>query len=190
MWGAHGHLKLKTAALPTLLSPVCNTNIHWSFHFQLRFFPFLDFCLAACLKLPLLKGSANTLMSKLRCYDTGGNLSLGFSRDHSSFLDLSTELYSTLFENRVAEGFPYFLCRNTYGVETEVCFLFPPTPLTCWVLRREEMRDTFPSQLLLEHFSCLGGCGSAGWWCPSWWHSIPEKGKPELQSLLWGCISH
>lgn len=34
------------------LSPACNTNIHWCFHFQWS--SFLDFCLCACLKLPLL----------------------------------------------------------------------------------------------------------------------------------------
>lgn len=98
--------------------------------FSVSFFPFLEFCLTACLKLPLLKGRANTLVSKLRCHYTGGDLSLGFSKDHSSLLGLSIKLCNTLFENRVAEGVPYLLCRDTYGMETGVFFLFPPTPLT------------------------------------------------------------
>lgn len=160
--------------------------------FSVSFFPFLEFCLTACLKLPLLKGRANTLISKLRCHYTGGDLSLGFSRDHSCLLGPSIKLYNTLLENRVAEGVPYLLCRDTYGMETGVFFLFPPTPLTMvpvgfWGREKLEMH--------FLHSFCWNLCAGwdvevLRWWCPSWWHSIPEKGKPEFQSLLRGCVSH
>lgn len=173
----------KTAVLFPLFYTLSSIQTSPMLLFSVRFFLYLDFCL----KLPLLKGRANTLISKLSCYYSGGVLSLGFSRDHSSLLGLSTELYSTLFESRLAEGVPFLSCRDTYGVETEVCFLFPPHPLNhgaCWVPRKAEIRDSFALQLLLESFSCIGGCGTARWWCPAWWHSIPEKNKPEFQSLL------
>lgn len=93
----------------------------------------------------------------------GGDLSLGFSRDCTGSVGLFTECCNTLFENRVGKGDPYLLRRDTYGVETEDRFLFPTTPLTivpCSVLRKREMREAFVSQLLLEHFSCIEGCGS------------------------------
>lgn len=69
----------------------------------------------------------------------------------------------TLYWKTVGKGDPYLLHRDTYGVETEDRFLFPTTPLTmvlCSVLRKREMRKAFVSQLLLEHFSCIEGCGS------------------------------
>lgn len=128
----------------------------------LKFFTFLDFCLCACLKLPLLSLEGWTPWSlssvAISHVNTGGNLSLGFSRDHTSLAGLFTEHCNTSFENTVGEGDPYLLHRDTYSVETEVRFLFSTAPLTivpCSVLRKREMRKAFVSQLLLECFSCV-----------------------------------
>lgn len=95
--------------------------------FSVRFFPFLDFCLTACLKLSLLKGRTNTLMSKLRCYDAGGDLSLGFSRDHSSLLGLSAELYSTLKTELLKESLTSYIGTPTLW-KLKFASSFPPPP--------------------------------------------------------------
>lgn len=96
--------------------------------FSVRFFSFLDICLTACLKLPLLNKGANTLVSKLRYYCTGGDLSLGFSRDHSSLLGLSAELYSTLETELLKESLTSYV--GTLIVwKLRFAPWFPPTPL-------------------------------------------------------------
>ena len=172
MWTAHRHLKLKTAVLPALAYalPVIQTSTDAVIFSDevLHVLRLLPPCLPQT--APPVFGRANASVSKLSCCEscvnTSGNFSLGFSRDHTGLVGLFRDHCNTLFENRVGEGDPCLLHRDTYSVGPEVRFLFSTTHLTtvpCSALRKREMREAFVPQLLW----CIEGCGSQRW-SPSW----------------------
>lgn len=169
MW-APRHLKLKIVAFPTLAYPLPVIQIPteaFIFSDEVRILRLLLLCLPQ--NAPSIFGKANILMSKLSCcywhVNTGGVCPLAFPETTVVWLPYSQNIV-TLSLRTIGEEVPYPLYRDTYIVETEVCFLFSTALLTivqCSVLRKREMREAFVSQLLLGCFRCIKGCGSQRW---------------------------